>query len=442
MKVDIEQVATCVRRLTIEIPSERVNRELSAICNSLQKRVKIPGFRQGKIPRSILENYYRQTIEQEVLQRLVPEALSEAMVKESVQSVGEPHIDQIALAKDQPLRFVATTQIIPNFSVPDYHGWPCERRIPEVTDAQVEEGLQNLRERHAVLQTITGRAVGPHDFVIMDYIGTVDGRPAAGLSGTNGSFEISANQLIPEIEAALLGMSQGEERGVEVPFPADHRDGTLAGKTVHFQLRLVEIKEKILPTLDDEFARTEDTDSLDALRQRVREELGRLMAQRADAVLRRDVLARMVAETSFDVPEVLVHDQLHRLYAQQKRLETGQEPTEQEHEIDHAVLEEVFGDKAREAVRGQLILRRIGTDAGITVAATELEAEVASLAARTAQNPDALRKAMERNGSLSSLEGSLWEQKIFAEILSHVHITDTFIKNDEASTADVQGDRL
>lgn len=436
MKVDIEQVATCVRRLTIEIPAERVNRELSAICNNLQKRVKIPGFRQGKIPRSILENYYRQTIEQEVLQRLVPEALSEAFLKESVQTVGEPHIDQIALAKDQPLRFVATTQIIPDFSVPDYHGWQFERRIPEVTEAHIEEGLQNLRERHAELQTVEGRPVGPHDFVIMDYSGMIEGHAASGLSGTNASFEISAGQLIPEIENALLGMSQGEERTVDVTFPAEYRDGALAGKTVHFQLKLVEIKEKVLPNLDDDFAHTENMDSLEALRGRVREEIGRVMEQRADAVLRREVLARLVESVSFEIPEVLLQDQLHRLYDQQQRLATGQEPADHQHDLDFAALEEAFGDKAREAVRGQLLLRRIGTDAGIAVSRKELDAEVASLATRTAQNVEALRKAMERNGSLHSLEASLWEQKIFAEILSHLEIADKFIKNDEASTAD------
>src|SRR5262245_39586245 len=115
MKVEVEQVATCVGRLTVEVPAERVNRELEGLYRDLQRRVRLPGFRPGKAPRRILEQHYRHSVEQEVLQKLVPEALSEALIKESLLAVGDPQIDQMTLTKDQPLRFVATTQIIPSF---------------------------------------------------------------------------------------------------------------------------------------------------------------------------------------------------------------------------------------------------------------------------------------------------------------------------------------
>jgi trigger factor len=232
MKIDVEQIAPCERRLTIEVPADRVNRELETIYKNLQRRVKLPGFRPGKAPRRILESHYRHSVEQEVLQQLVPEALSEALSTESLQSVGEPQIDQMTLAKDHPLRFVATVQIIPDFDLADYHAWEFERRIPEVSEADMEQALAQVRERHAALETVSGRAVGAGDFVLIDYQGYLDEHPLAGVEGTNMTLEVGAGMFLEEIEQGLLGMEQGVEKTIVVHFPADHREPALAGKVV------------------------------------------------------------------------------------------------------------------------------------------------------------------------------------------------------------------
>jgi trigger factor len=224
MKVAIEQVAPCVRRLTIEVPADKVNHEFSAIYNDLQQRVRIPGFRQGKVPRRLLESYYHQSVEQEVLRKLVPEALSEVLLQENVASVGEPQIDQIALVKGQPLRFVATTQVVPDFTLTDYKGWQFVRRIPEVTEAQIDQALENLRARQAILQTVEGRAVREGDVVILDYTGSVDGQSIPGFAGTKVSIEVGGGQSFPEIEQGLVGMEQGGEKLISVHFPEDFRN--------------------------------------------------------------------------------------------------------------------------------------------------------------------------------------------------------------------------
>jgi trigger factor len=289
MKVEIEHVATCVRRLTIEVPVDKVNHEFSAIYNDLQQRVRMPGFRQGKVPRRLLESYYRQSVEQEVLRKLVPEALSEVLIKENVASVGEPQIDQIALVKGQPLRFVATTQVIPDFTLTDYQGWQFERRIPEVTEAQVDQALENLRARHAILQTVEGRTVREGDVVILDYTGFLDGQTIPGFTGTKVSIEVGSGQSFPEIEQGLIGMEQGGEKTILVHFPADFRNAALAGNVGQCRVVVTELKEKHLPDLDDDFARGayEDVDSLPALRTKLRQELDKVDRQRADAVVQK-----------------------------------------------------------------------------------------------------------------------------------------------------------
>jgi trigger factor len=434
MKVEIEHVATCVRRLTIEVPADKVNREFSAIYNDLQQRVRMPGFRQGKVPRRLLESYYHQSVEQEVLRKLVPEALSEVLIKENVASVGEPQIDQIALIKGQPLRFVATTQVIPDFTLTDYQGWQFVRRIPEVTEVQIDQVLENMRARQAILQTVEGRAVREGDVVILDYTGSLGGQPIPGFTGTKVSVEVGSGQSFPEIEQALIGMEQGSDKVIPVHFPEDFRNAAVAGKVGQCQVVVAEIKEKHLPDLDDDFARGvyDDVDSLAALRIKVEQELEKIARQRADAVVQQEILKRLVTVHPIEVPEVLLNEELRRTYLQHKRQENQEELTEADYYVAPESLRELFGEQALESVRGQLILRHIAAAAEITVEPTEVEAEVAVLAARTAQNPEALKRTMERNGTLRALEASLLEAKVFAKVMADMHITDITVSEDAA----------
>ena len=426
MKVEVEQTNPCERRLTIEMPVERVQREMNAIYGGLQKRVKVPGFRQGKVPRSILENHYHHSVEQEILQKLIPEALSEAMTQENLQAVGEPQIDHVDLAKDRPFQFVATTQIIPEIVLSDYSSWTFTRHVPPVTDEQLEQAMQQLRERHAELRTVSGRAVHEHDFVIANYQGTFEGTDIPAIHGTNATLEVGAGQVLPEIEQGVVGMMEGEEKNIPITLPEDYRDDALAGRIIEIRLTVVELKEKVLPNLDDEFARAyEDADSLDFLQERLRSDVEAAIGERADAEVRADILKRLVDENTFEVPEVLVHDQMRRAYLQGIRAVKGGQLDEADFNVDVASMDETFSTQAREMVRGQLILRHIGAQAGITVTPEEVDAEIARLASRMAQNPEALKQTLQRNGTLVGIENGLQDDKIFASILADVQVSDS-----------------
>ena len=426
MKVEVEQTNPCERRLTIEMPAERVQREMNAIYGGLQKRVKVPGFRQGKVPRSILENHYHHSVEQEILQKLIPEALSEAMTQENLQAVGEPQVDHVDLAKDRPFQFVATTQIIPEIALSDYSSWTFTRHVSPVTDEQLEQAMQQLRERHAELRTVSGRAVREHDFVIANYQGSFEGSDIPAIHGTNATLEVGAGQVLPEIEQGVVGMMEGEEKNIPITLPEDYRDAALAGKIIDIRLTVVELKEKVLPDLDDEFARAyEDADSLDLLRERLRSDVETAVGERADTEVRAGVLKRLVDENTFEVPEVLVHDQMRRAYLQGMHAVKGGQLDESDFNVDVAALDETFSAQAREVVRGQLILRHIGAQAGVTVTPEEVDAEIARLASRIAQNPEALKQTLQRNGTLNGIESGLRDDKIFAAILADVQVSDS-----------------
>jgi trigger factor len=221
---------------------------------------------------------------------------------------------------------------------------------------------------------------------------------------------------------------------IPVQFPEDFRNTAVAGKVGQCRVVVTEIKEKHLPDLDDDFARgvNDDVDSLAALRTKLGQELEQVARQRADAGVQQEILKQLVVAHPIEVPEVLLNEELRRVYLQHKRQESGGQLTEADYYVAPESLREPFGEQALESVRGQLILRHIATAAEITVDATEVEAEVAALAARAAQNPEALRRTMERNGSLRALEASLLEAKVFAKVMADMHITDTIVSEDTA----------
>ena len=437
MKVDVEQVESCVRRLTIEVPAEQVGREFSARYRDLQRRVKIPGFRPGKVPRRILENHYRQAVEQDIMQELVPAVLTDAMTQEGIEPLGHPHLDEVNIQQGEPLRLVATAQVLPEFEVgEDYRDWQFERRIMQIEASHIDQHLEQLRERHAELHTVEGRAIVEGDHVMIDYQAMLDGEPMPGGDGTNVPLEVGGGRFIPEIEQGLVGLQQGDETSIPVSFAEDHREARLAGQTLDFQVSVVEIKEKILPALDDDFAQSyEDADTLEALRERARNELEEGARKAADDALRREFLAKLVAANPIDVPDVLVQEQLRQLYLYQRRMETGGALTEADMEVDVEPLRDVFGEEALESIRGQVILNRLETQFGVEVGEEAVDAEVASMAERIAQNADALKQQLERSGGLNSIRGRLREDQVFQKLLETVQVTDRVVSEAELTSA-------
>lgn len=437
MKVDVEQVESCVRRLIIELPADRVGREFSARYRDLQRRVKVPGFRPGKVPRRILENHYRHTVEQEVLQNLVPDALTEAMTQEGISPVGQPHIDEVNIQPGEPLQFVATAQVLPEFEIGDYRDWAFERRIMQIEPSHIDRHLDQLRERHAELHAVEGRAIQAGDHAMIDYQGVLDGAPMPDGAGANVSLEVGAGRFLPEIEQGLVGLQPGDEASIPVTFAEDYREATLAGKTVDFQVSVLEIKEKILPELDDDFARSyEDEDTLDALRERARNELEEAAVQSADNALRQELLAKLVASNPIDVPDILIQEHLQQLYLYQLRMETGREPTHEDMHVDVEPLREAFGEQGLETIRGQVILNRLETDLSVAVTPDDIDAEVASMAERMAQNPEALKQQLERSGGLDSLRGRLQERQVFQALIDTMQITDRVVSEAELAPAE------
>lgn len=437
MKVDVEQVESCVRRLTIEVPADQVGREFSARYRDLQKRVKVPGFRPGKVPRRILENHYRHAVEQEVMKDLVPVVLSDAMTQEGIASIGQPHIDEVNIHQGEPLRLVATTQVLPEFEVGDYRDWQFERRIMQIEPSHIDRHLERLREHHAELHTVAARAIVEGDHVMINYRGTLDGAPMPDSAGTNVPLEVGAGHFLPEIERGLVGLKQGEETSIPVTFADDYREASLAGKTVDFQVSVVEIKEKILPELDDDFARAyEDADTLEALRDRARKELEAAALQAADNALHRELLAKLVASNPIDVPDLLIQEHLRQIYLYQRRLETGGELSQEDMQVDVEPLREAFGEQALESIRGQLILNRLETDLGVTVTSDDIDVEVALMAARMAQNPGALKQQLERSGGLDTIRRRLQERQVFQALIDTMQITDRVVSEAELTSAE------
>lgn len=437
MKVDVEQVESCVRRLTIEVSADRVGREFSTLYRDLQKRVKIPGFRPGKVPRRILENQYRHSVEQEVLQNLVPSILAEAMTQEGISPIGRPQIDQVNIQQGKPLRFIATAQVLPEFEVSDYQGWEFERRIMQIEPSHIDRHLERMRERHAELYAVSDRAIAEGDHVIINYESLLHGQPMENGTGTNMSLEVGEGMFLPEIEQGLIGLEQGAEKSIPVVFGEDHHDEMLAGQTVEFKVTVVEIKEKVLPELDDDFAQSyEDEDTLEALRQRSQGELEEAARRDADNALHRELLGKLVETHPIDVPDVLVQEQMRQMYLQHRRMTTGQEPSHDDMHMDTEPLREAYGEQAIEVIRGQVLLHRLEEDLKLSVSPEDVDAEIADMASRMAQNAEALKQTLERSGGLDTIRGRLQERRVFQALIDTMQITDKVVSEAELAPAD------
>ncbi len=319
----------------------------------------------------------------------------------------------------------------------DYRDWQFERRIMQVEPSHIDQHLERLRERHAELHTVSDRAIAEGDHVIVNYESLLNGKPLENGSGTNMSLEVGAGMFLPEIEQGLIGLEQGAEKGIPVAFGDDHRDAALAGQTVEFQVTVVEIKEKILPELDDDFASSyEDEDTLEALRGRAQGELEEAARQNADNALHRELLSKLVEANPIDVPDVLVQAQMRQMFLQQRRMETGQEPSHDEMHMDTEPLREVYGELATEAIRGQVLLHRLEEDLGLSVTSADVDVEIAEMASRVAQNAGALKQTLERSGGLDSIRARIQERRVFQALIDTMQITDQVVSEAELAPAD------
>ena len=382
MQVTVNEVGVLTKKLKIVLPEEEVTKELDAGFRKIKNEARVKGFRRGKVPRHILEQTYGHQVRAEVAEKLVQATYFDAVEKEKLDVVAHPEIKTPVFEEDGSFSYEAEVDTRPQFKLQDYKGMDIEKEKITVTDAEIDSAIDGLRREVAPLRSVEDRAVQERDIVIADFDGFHEGEQLKQVHGENVNVDVGTGRHGQEFENKLIGMQKGEEASVEVDFDADSPNPLLAGKKVEFKVKVNDIKERVLPELDDEFARDvgEDFDSLSALRQHIKEKILAEKEQALEGNISDRIMQKLLEANQFEVPSRLVQHEINEYIKQtEETLQRGGLSLEAAG-INRAETEERYRETAVKRVRGDFILKKIAEQEEIKVLDEDLNNGFARIA--------------------------------------------------------------
>ena len=439
MKTEFIDVSDTRKNLVVEIPSTVVDAEIDKVSRDYSKAARIPGFRPGKVPTKIVRQRFRDQILHDVAHGLIPRAVDDALRERGVEPVDTPDIRDVVVEEGQPLKFTATFDTVPPIDPGDYATVVLRRKKVVVEEPAVEEALSRLRERSARYEPVEHRGVQAGDSVLMDLVRTAADRPDTadaadaaeeGEARTdrheNVTVDIGAPANPPGFDVQLAGLTAGASKTFDVSYPADYTIKELAGSTVTYDVTIKAVRKRIVPQLDDEFAKDlGEFESLDALRARVREDLEHEAAHDADRELRGDLMKQLAERVQFDVPQALLDREIDRRVEEFVRRLIDQQIDPMRTNVNWEEFRERQRDAAAEAVRGALVLDEVARREGLTVSEADVEAEIGRYAERTGRTPAAVRARLDKEGGIGRLYAGLRRERTIDFLLSRATIVET-----------------
>jgi trigger factor len=439
MKTEFIDVNETRKNLVVEIPSTTVDAEFDKIARDYGKAARIPGFRPGKVPSKVVRQRFRDQILHDVAHGLIPRAVDEALRERGVEPVDTPDIKDVVVEEGRPLKFTATFDTVPPIDPGDYATIHLRRGAVNVDDAAIDQALAGLRERGARYEPVEDRGVKMGDSVLMDLVRTTEGETPTDHEDHEGhdhgpksdnhqnvTVDIGAAANPPGFDTELAGLTAGEQKTFDVNYPDDYAIKELAGTKVSYDVTIKAIRKRIVPELDDEFAKDlGDFASLDALKARVREDLEHEARHESDRGLRADLMKQLATRVTFEVPQALLEREIDRRVEEFVRRLIDQQIDPMKTNINWEEFRERQREAAAEAVRGALVLDEVARREAVTVSADEVEAEVAKYAERTGRTPAAVRARLEKEGGLGRLYSGLRRERAIDFLLSRATIGQT-----------------
>ncbi|WP_339162528.1 trigger factor [Siminovitchia sp. FSL W7-1587] len=402
--------------LTVEVDEGTVSKGLDEAFKKVVKQVSIPGFRKGRIPRSLFEKRFGvEALYQDALDVILPEAYMAAIKETGIEPIDQPEIDIEQMEQGKELIFKATVQVKPEVKLGDYKGLEVEKMDTEVTDEDVENELKMLQERQAELVIKEEGKAEEGDTVVIDFEGFVDGEPFEGGKSENYSLELGSGAFIPGFEEQLVGVEPGAEKDVEITFPEEYHAEELAGKPAVFKVKVHEIKAKELPELDDEFAKDVDdeAETLDELKASIKERLTKSKEQEADQKLRDTLVEKATDNTEIDLPEVMVDNELQNMMREfEQRLQMQGMNLDLYYQFsgqDEEALQSQMKEDAEKRVRMNLTLEAISNAENLEASDEDVEKELQKMADTYNMSVEEVKKAFGEN--LDHIKADLKIQK-------------------------------
>jgi trigger factor len=417
----VSPVATSTKReIEVEIPAEEVARETETLVQKYQKLARLPGFRQGHVPASIIRQRFAEDLKSDVVEALVPRYFRREAEKQGLRPVSQPRVSDLHIHDNEPLRFKASFDVMPEIKVEGYKELRAGKSEVQVSEEEIQESLNSLREQHATFTSVEGRPLADGDFGQA----SLDGQPKDGegkpVHMDEILIEIGGKNTMPEFTENLRGVSAGEERTFDVVYPQDSGDQRLAGRTFTYTVKVNAIKQKSLPDLNDQFAKElGEFSSLDEVRTRIREGMLAERERNAEREAKDKLVAELVQRNDFEVPESLVERQVDlRLDRGLRALAAQGMRAEDIKKMDINRLRAGQRDQAVQEVKASLLLEKIAEEEKIEVSGEEIDREIEALAKQSKQSPEAIRTRLTEDGALSRIQARLRSEKTL-EFLYH-----------------------
>ncbi|HNT43041.1 MAG TPA: trigger factor [Syntrophorhabdaceae bacterium] len=428
MKVQVEALDSVRKKVEVLLPRETVSGIRESIYDEIRRSAKIKGFRQGKVPRPIITQYYKEYIEEETRKRMLQNTMFDALKEANVEPITEPVAD--FLEGDEP-GYTLDCEVLPEIELPEYKGIEIEAEPINISDADVEQRIESMRQFHASFEAKQGEATAQKgDFVVIKYQGYRDGEALKQIAADGYPLELGNAMLMPEFENAVIGMKEGEERDVDVTFPDDYPDKDIASKKILFKVTMKEIKQKVLPEVNDEFARDMSFENLEVMRKGVREELIKEKEGFRKSDLTRKALEVLLRDREIPVPKRFLEKRVHGMIEEaQSRYQTDRLSAEELQSISERMHAD-FGKRAEDRIKAEIVLARIAEKEDIKADDKDVEERLKTIAEDANKTYNEVKGIYEQYGLVAGLRDNIVEEKAIDFVLANAVVKDAPKENE------------
>ncbi|MFH1825016.1 MAG: trigger factor [Candidatus Firestonebacteria bacterium] len=423
-KVDILEQKECEKILKIEVPVDRVLVEFENMYSNLQKVAEIPGFRTGKAPMNIVERYFKNKVEKEVFEKLVADAYKEAVKVTNINPIASPNITELKFEPGKPLEFKATVEVKPIIKLNKYKGIKVKKESTDIKTEEVEKSLKFLQEKYAEFIPVEKRSIKDKDFVIVDFVGLIEGQEVKDLKEENYVFEIGSNKIIPEIEKGVMGANINEQKEIVVEYKPDFVNKELAGKKVTYKVLVKGIKEKRLPNLDDEFAKdVGEFKTLNDLKKEIEKGLKIELEHKEKIRITNLILDGIIKITPFSVPKSLVTQESERLLNDFEARMQSQNITYESSGKSEEETKKQCEEIAVKRVEGYLVLEEIAKLEKMSISDEEVDKEISEFLSKAGQEKERWKEYLNSTSGRENVRGQLLQDKVLDFLYNEAEIT-------------------
>jgi trigger factor len=417
----------CTRQVEVEVSAEEVNQAFERVTRQYRRQARIPGFRAGKVPESVIRRKFADAIRQDVLEQILPNSFRHAIAREALQPVSQPQVTSLHLTEGQPMKYQAAFEVLPPIDISGYDQIRVPRPEAALKDEEYDAELSRLRESHAIMEPVEEeRPLRDGDFALIKFTGLIqpgaEGEEPKPIEGDDAPVEIGGANTVEAFSEALRGANVGDSKHLEVTYAEDFQEKRLAGKTVSYDVEIKGIRRKILPELNDEFAKQlGESEGIDALRTKLREQMADSKRRHMESEAKDELLTALVERFQFPVPESLVQQQVDaRLERGLRALAQQGMSTEQMRRLDFDRLREAQRDSAISEVKSSLILDRIAEQENIEVSDDEVNTQVQMLAYQAREPYETVRKRLTDDGGLARIREQLRREKTLNQLFERL----------------------